>query len=198
MLGEASTKKIHSTQDGAELKLSPRTFLLWCHSAELCQSVNNNLYIVFDLPQSTECPLRTHTPFNNILLHIHTCWTSCTLPGSKQSPQLLATELLHSSSWQLSCFDQKPVERSCWRRSRCYSFILHTHYFPADPVKPLPLGTWFSLLAGPEDGGVWSSAHLCVPEFNWIDCPEMWMDDETIFIHTIIKCLVAIKSTLEE
>lgn len=70
----------------------------------------------------------THTPFNNILLHIHTSWTFHTPPRSKHSPPLSASAPLHSSSWQLSRFDQRPVKRSCWgEEEEVEEEVLHIH-----------------------------------------------------------------------
>lgn len=50
--------------------------------------------------------------------YIHSSQALCRLPRSKHSPPLLAAEPLHSSSWQSSPFDQRPLKRSCWKRRR--------------------------------------------------------------------------------
>lgn len=90
-------------------------------------------------PVNEDAHLARHTPFNNILLHPHTCCTSCTA---------LSTALHYwpVSTWQLSCFDQRPVQRSRWRRRRrCYTFICYT-------LNTSQLVLWSLFLQGIEFG----------------------------------------------
>lgn len=112
----------------------------------------------------------------------------------KQNPPqcltLLATELLHLSGWQLSCFDHRPLKRSCWRR-RCYSFS--AQHVPDGPVKPASQGILFSLLAGPEDSKVfWSVGQSERLTFSLIfeysmDCHEIFCDTQSnIFVFRVI------------
>lgn len=160
-----------------ETKLKLKIFLMWSYSAELNRSAAVKVLILFSDSLSQQNAHRQHTlpsttsSFTLTLVGLH---THC---PSKHSPPLLATKLLHSSSWQLSHFDQRPAKRSCWRKEEVLHIQSPHSTFPAGSVKADPQGVGVSLLAGPEDKEVYSS--LSEPDrdsFGWtaVKCGYLW------------------------